>query len=175
MTPVRRAPIWAAGALALAACMPRGPWGSPGASGWGAGSFESNGERIYFTASSDRGTAITYTGGPPYGGMMMGGPLACVSCHGPDGRGGPHTMHMWVMDAPDIRWATLAGEAEHADEASGDHGHGDADGEYDLETFRLAVVEGQHPDGEALSQNMPRWNLSDGDLTDLKGYLQSLP
>ena len=38
---------------------------------WAAGSFNSNGERIYFTASSDRGTSITYTGGPSMGMMMI--------------------------------------------------------------------------------------------------------
>ncbi|MDH3876031.1 MAG: hypothetical protein OET07_17960, partial [Desulfobacteraceae bacterium] len=56
-----------------------------GGTAWGTGAFRSNGERIYFTATSERGTEITYTGGPTSGGwMMMGGRLACVSCHGPD-------------------------------------------------------------------------------------------
>lgn len=73
------------------------------------GTFRSNGERIYFTSTSERGTAITYTGGPAAGGWMtMGGQLACVSCHGPDGRGGKHSMGMTqVMDAKDIRWKVL--------------------------------------------------------------------
>lgn len=58
---------------------------------WGVGSFNSNGKRIYFTATSERGSAITYTGGPSTGMMMMGGNLACVSCHGTDARGGEGT------------------------------------------------------------------------------------
>jgi mono/diheme cytochrome c family protein len=37
------------------------------------------------------------------------------------------------------------------------------------------VVEGQHPDGEPLSNDMPRWNMDDQDLDDLADYLQSLP
>ena len=73
------------------------------------GVYASNGERIYFTATNDRGKRITYTGGPAFGGMMMGGQLTCASCHGSDGSGGPHFMHMQLMDAPDIRWAALAG------------------------------------------------------------------
>ena len=31
----------------------------------------SNGERIYFTATSGRGTRVGYRGGPNFGGMMM--------------------------------------------------------------------------------------------------------
>src|SRR5665647_3172874 len=91
-----------------------------GGTGWGAGAFGSNGERIYFTSTS----------GPASGGwMMMGGQLACVSCHGPNGRGGKHNMGMTqVMDAKDIRWSVLKNE-------------------FDAEKFRLAVVKGQDPDG----------------------------
>ncbi len=134
---------------------------------WGGGAFQSNGERIYFTATSERGGSITYTGGPDMGGMMMSGRLTCASCHGPTAQGGEHMMHMEVMDAPDIRGSALAGE-EH--EEGGEHA-----GEYDLATFRLAVVEGQHPDGESLESDMPRWRMSDEDLSDLFDYLMSLP
>ena len=150
-------------ALLLTGCMGVG-WRSIPA-------YQSNGERLYFTATNEVGAHITYSGGPAFGGMgMMNGQFTCASCHGADGRGGRHTMHMQVMDAPDIRWSTLAGEDEHAEE-EGDHAHA----EYDLETFRLAVVEGKHAGGEALSRDMPRWNMSDDDLADLMEYLKSLP
>jgi len=33
-----------------------------GETAWGTGAFRSNGERIYFTATSERGMPITYTG-----------------------------------------------------------------------------------------------------------------
>ena len=96
---------------------------------------------------------------------MGGGPLACSSCHGSDARGGVHTMHMDVMDAPDIRYSALSGEAdEHADEH----------GEYDIEAFRHAVVEGKHPNGDDLSRDMLRWQMDEDDLVDLLGYLKSL-
>ena len=129
-----------------------------GGTGWGAGAFGSNGERIYFTSTSERGTAITYTGGPASGGwMMMGGQLACVSCHGPNGRGGKHNMGMTqVMDAKDIRWSVLQPE-------------------FDAEKFRLAVVKGQDPDGTQLKPDMPRWNISNEDLADLIAFLKTLP
>lgn len=125
-----------------------------------------NGERIYFTATSGRGGEIRYRGGPAFGGMMMGSYLTCAACHGPTARGGRHVMHMTVMDAPDIRIQALMSESE---EHGGDHG------EYDLDVFRKAVVDGQHPDGEALKQDMPRWQISDADLADLFAFLQSLP
>ena len=82
---------------------------------------------------------------------MMGSQYACVFCHGQDARGGVHLMMMQVMDAPDIRWAALAG----------------------LDTFRAAVVDGKRPNGEALSSDMPRWNLNDDDLADLATFLKS--
>jgi len=84
---------------------------------WGPGSFNSNGKRIYFTATSEKGTSISYTGGPIKG-MMMGGNLACVSCHGTDARGGKHTMHTETMDAPDIRWSAMS-SGHHGNEEMG--------------------------------------------------------
>jgi cytochrome c oxidase subunit 2 len=148
----------AVAALLLTACSSSsGPMGS-GGTAWGVDAFRSNGERIYFTSTSERGTAITYTGGPSSGGwMMMGGQLACVSCHGPGGRGGRHSMGMMqVMDAKDIRWSVLSKE-------------------FDQEKFRLAVVKGQDPDGTQLKPDMPRWNISNDDLADVLAFLKTLP
>lgn len=132
--------------------------------------FGDNGERIYFTATNSRGERISYTGGPAFGDMMMGSYLTCAACHGPEARGGTHVMHMQVMDAPDIRYTALSAEA-------GEHGEseGEEHGEYDLEDFRLAAVEGKHPDGEMLSRDMPRWQMSDGDLADLFAFLKTIP
>lgn len=136
---------------------------------WGTGAFRSNGERIYFTSTTKRGREITYTSGPASSGwMMMGGRMACVSCHGPNGRGGKHSMGMGmgmgmggmgmtqVMDAKDIRWSVLKDE-------------------FNPEKFRLAVVKGLDPDGTQLKSEMPRWNISDDDLSDLIAFLKTLP
>ncbi|NOY98453.1 MAG: cytochrome c [Chloroflexi bacterium] len=166
--------IFLVGNLLLAACIPlwRGAPNSPmnpGRGWWGSGNFASNGEQIYFTATNQNGERIAYSGGAGYGGMMMSSAsLTCASCHGVDGRGGEHVMHMDVMDAPDIRYTALNSEEEHEEEG----GH---DGEYDLETFRQAVVNGQHPDGALLDRDMPRWQMSDQDLADLLEYLKTLP
>ncbi len=139
------------------------------------GAYDSNGERIYLSATNDRGERITYRGGPAFGGMMMGSRLACASCHGQDARGGVHTMMMQVMDAPDIRWLTLTGEVEGGQQAEQKHEdeHAEVHAEYDLESFRLAVVDGQHPNGEKLSNDMPRWNIRDDDLADVAAFLSS--
>lgn len=94
--------------------------------------------------------------------------MACVSCHGPNGRGGKHSMGMGmgmgmggmgmtqVMDAKDIRWSVLKDE-------------------FNPEKFRLAVVKGLDPDGTQLKSEMPRWNISDDDLSDLIAFLKTLP
>jgi hypothetical protein len=133
-----------------------------------------NGERIYFTAANAQGERIPYSDGPVFGGMMMGSYLTCAACHGPEARGGLHRMHMQVMDAPDIRYSALVGEAEeHEDE--GDDAHEDEHAGYDLEDFRLAVVEGKHPDGEPLDTDMPRWQMDDDDLADLFNFLKEIP
>jgi mono/diheme cytochrome c family protein len=86
--------------------------------------------------------------------------------HGSDGRGGEHYIHMWPMDAPDIRYKALSGEAD---------AHGSQNGVYALEDFRQAVVYGRHADGERLDPDMPRWQLNDQDLADLFEYLKTLP
>lgn len=128
-----------------------------------------NGERIYFTATNEDGERINYQGGPDFGGMMMGSYLTCAACHGPEAQGGRHVMRMQVMDAPAISYRAL-------NEEDGQQHEGDEHtGEYDLEDFRLAVIEGQHPDGEPLDENMPRWNLAEEDLKDLFAFLQTLP
>lgn len=132
-------------------------------SGSGDRRFETDGERIYFTGRNETGQRIAYRGGAASG-MMMATGLACASCHGGNAQGGQHRMHMIVMDAPSIRWAALAADAESET----------AHGPYDLEAFRRAVVEGKHPDGEPLSDLMPRWRLNDKDLAALATFLKSL-
>jgi len=131
--------------------------------------YGSNGELIYFTAFNQNREYIPHTGGPVPGGMMMNSYLTCASCHGADGRGGTHTMHMQVMDAPPIHYSALVEmmqeESENASPME----------EYTLEAFRQAVVEGRHPDGDEMDRDMPRWKMSDSDLADLLIFLKTLP
>jgi hypothetical protein len=167
-----------AGAFFIAACgiipwrsFSPGPMMGSGNGWWDGGNYDSNGERIYFTATNEKGERIRYSDGPDFGGMMGNTNLSCASCHGPDGSGGIHTMHMDVMDAPDIRLKALSAEIdEHAIDQ-----HTDGHGEYDFGDFYQAVVEGQHPDGDTLDRDMPRWEISDDDLDDLFEFIVSLP
>ncbi|MEJ2596817.1 MAG: hypothetical protein P8Z00_00715 [Anaerolineales bacterium] len=49
-----------------------------------------------------------------------------------------------------------------------------AAGGYTLQDFRTAVIEGKHPDGDELSADMPRWQMSDQDLADLFAFLKTI-
>jgi mono/diheme cytochrome c family protein len=123
-----------------------------------------NGEQLYFRSIDNQGKSITYTGGPAFGGMMMGAYLTCASCHGPEAHGGKHIMHMQVMDAPPIYYDGLV------EMAKSDAGKST----YTIEDFRKAVIQGKDVDGSALNQDMPRWQMSDQDLNDLFAFLQTL-
>jgi mono/diheme cytochrome c family protein len=128
-----------------------------------------NGEQIYFTAADKNGSRIRYTGGPNFGAMMMGSYLTCAACHGPDAHGGRHVMHMQTMDAPPVYYAALTSML--AEESGGTQ----QPGGYSLDDFRKAVVDGQHPDGDKLDNDMPRWQMSDQDLADVFAFLKTIP
>jgi mono/diheme cytochrome c family protein len=137
-----------------------GGFGGPGT--WIAprpGGFRSNGERIYFTATSASGQPIV----AEMGRMVMSSPAACADCHGPDGRGSTvWMMMMGSFEAPDIRYATLVAEGHEEHPA------------YTDDLIKRAITEGLDPAGEPLKYPMPRWRMSERDLNDLLGYLKSL-
>lgn len=121
-------------------------------------SFSSNGQRIYFTATSTSGQPITYSGGPS---MMMPGKLACVNCHGPEGHGGRVNIMMYSFDVPNITWPELtAQDMDHPP--------------YTEETLKRAITQGLDPAGNPLEYPMPRWQMSDSDLNDLIGFIKTL-
>ncbi len=75
------------------------------------------------------------------------------------------------MNAPDIRWSTLLGE-HHEEQTDMEEQHKHES--YNFEAFRNAVESGQHPDGDNLKKDMPRWNMRNEDLQNLMNYLKSL-
>jgi len=127
--------------------------------------FQSNGERIYFTATSSSGSPITSNGGGMHMQMHRAG---CVTCHGVDRQGGRLMSRFWEV-APPLTPAALF--KEH-DDGSSDDGHGDHDG-YNEATLRRAITEGLDPDGKPFDPEMPRWSLSEQDLVDLTDFLKS--
>lgn len=126
-------------------------------------SFQSNGERIYYTGFNDQGQRIPSTQGPIWLYMHGGG---CVDCHGINGRGGVPVM-MGEEIPSDITYEALTsehGEAEHEEEHP----------PYTDETIKISIRDGINPLGEPLDPTMPRWQMSDRDLDDLLDYLKTL-
>jgi cytochrome c oxidase subunit 2 len=137
--------------------------------------YRSNGERIYFTGTSETGPPITAE--MPGMHSMPSGMMTCAACHGTDGRGGPVRMMMATFTAPDIRYDNLtspehgAGEDEEHDD--GEAGHAEHP-PYTDQTIKRAITEGVDPAGEPLEWMMPRWRMTDGQLNDLIAYLKAI-
>ena len=73
------------------------------------------------------------------------------------------------------RWAKLEHEEEEEHTGDKDEKHSEEHLGYDIDDFRMAMIEGQHPDGKPLKKDMPRWNIGEEDLVGLANYLKSLP
>lgn len=128
--------------------------------------FQSNGERIYFTSTSNSGKPIAAS----IGNMTFGGgALSCARCHGDDGRGMSGRFMMWQFEAPDIRYSTLT--------ATGHGGHGtheEAEELYTDELIKRAILQGLDPEGNHLGPPMPQFNMPESDINDLIEYLKSI-
>jgi len=120
--------------------------------------FKSNGERIYFTATSDSGNPIIATTGHM---TMHGRMLSCAACHGTDGKGRAGRMMMWSFEAPDIRYSTLTA------------GH-DEEQPYTDDLIKRAITKGIDSDGKRLESPMPVWQMSEADFNDLVDFLKTL-
>jgi hypothetical protein len=127
--------------------------------------YSSNGEKIYLTSVDEDGNLILPTSAPGAFTHMMSmmRPLACVHCHGINGKGG--FIFPDGTESADIRWEHLTSKEEAEEE-----GHPP----YTEETIREAITDGVNPAGEQLSVYMPRWQMSERDLNDLIAYLKKL-
>lgn len=121
-------------------------------------SFDTNGERIYFTAESASGNPIYSEGF-----VMMHHRVACADCHGPSGTGGTIFMMHTRFETPNITWEHLTEAEDHEEHPP-----------YTRDTVKKAITEGIDPAGEPLDQYMPRWQMSDQDLDDLVDFLTTL-
>jgi len=129
--------------------------------------FKNNGERIYFTATSDSNEPIFATMGAMS--MHSGGMMTCADCHGSDARGGYRMMMMWGFNAPDIRYSVLS--------TQGHGGHGDENENekpYNETLLKRAITKGLDSEGKRLEPPMPIWHISDKDLNDLIEFLKTL-
>jgi hypothetical protein len=165
--------------------------------------FASNGERIYFTSTSDRDTDITPTGLFSSGGMLGQGtkrePLGNGTEREPMGNGtrrepmGNGTEREPMGNS--LQTEIIANDVLSCATCHRSDGHG---GEHtmlgmqtmdspdirwsalqaefnDDEKLRLAITQGADPDSETLlNRNMPRWQIDHEDLDDLIGFLKTL-
>lgn len=120
-------------------------------------SYKSNGERIYLTGENETGERISSSMMPSGTSMTQMMKMGCVNCHGIKGKGG--------LLFPDGKTKSANITWEHLQ---------DHDPPYNAEAIKKAVTKGIEPDGEKLSNFMPRWEMSEQDLQDLTDYLKTL-
>ncbi len=134
--------------------------GSNGATPTTAAGDLALGKAIYLAGTDLSGRPI-----PRSGGLGMMGSGGCVTCHGPDGRGGTVRMMMGSFDVPDIRWSTISQPMQMS---------GETEPAYDPTTFARAVRDGIGSDGDELELVMPRWQMTDSQVQGLIAYLKTL-
>ncbi len=105
----------------------------------------SNGERIFKTGTNARGEAIPNS--------MMAGMVGCVMCHGADGHGGQ--MMGRAEPCNTFKCLSVTG--------------------YTDELIKRAITKGVGADGRQLDLMMPRWQMSETDLSDVIAHLKTLP
>lgn len=71
----------------------------------------------------------------------------------------------WIV-APPITPRSLFGDEHDETTDHGDHPT------YTAASLRRAITQGIDPSGKRLHETMPRWSMSEPDLTDLVMYLQ---
>ena len=110
------------------------------------------GERI-FLQGRGADTRLDYRQGPPW--LARAG-QGCAVCHGREGQGRVVQAGKLTGAAP-----ALTGDALRA--------RG-----YDQSSLRRAIVDGLDPSGREFSYYMPRWILSDREMTALQRFLATL-
>ena len=125
----------------------------------------SNGQRSYCTGADATGPIPRTIAGRGMTGFGMMGNIACVDCHGEDGRGGRVGMMFGTIDIPDIRYLTLT--TARSDNGTSIPAWTDSD-------ITHAIRDGVEPNGQALKAPMPRWSISDDDVADVITYLKEL-
>ena len=121
------------------------------------------GRLIYRTGVTARGEALWAQVGQA-GTRVPATALPCAGCHGHDGKGRPEGG----LVPPDLRWSVLTKPYGHA------HQGGRRHGKFDEASLGRAVKAGVDPAGNALHSGMPRYALSDSDISDLAAYLGRL-
>lgn len=151
------------GAIGMGALL----WALPSLyAGSGSRNFRSAGERIYYLGTDAQGRPIprTVAGAGMMGPGMTGG-MSCVDCHGADGRGGAVDMMFGSIEIPDIRYSALT--APRSEDGTTEPGWSDAD-------IGRAIVDGIEPNGQRLKAPMPRWQMTNAEVSGVIAYLKEL-
>lgn len=117
--------------------------------------FSSNGEKIFFRGMNSKGEFIKNSHG------MQG--VGCAMCHGANAQG----MRMMMMDVPPLKWDYLTDPKGHT------HPNGRTHPPFTESSFKSCVLAGIDPAGNELSAMMPRWQMSNEDLTSLIDYFKT--
>ncbi|NTU89370.1 MAG: cytochrome c [Actinobacteria bacterium] len=118
-----------------------------------SGTYTSIGQQIFLTGIGSNGARIPRTAASGNGRM---GSAGCAYCHGANGQGGTFRMMGSSIDVPDITYEALADEG------------------FTEETIAQAIRDGIDEQGEQLSNVMPRWQMSEADVTYTIIYLKEL-
>lgn len=94
---------------------------------------------------------------------LSGAAVACVGCHGKNGRGGGESF----IQAPDIRWMNLS-------KPYSARRVGAAEIPYNPQSFTKALRSGASPSGRKLDPAMPRFDLADDEIHSLIAYLDQI-
>jgi len=124
---------------------------------------ELRGKRIYVDGETESGrpvTAVVAKGGTPIPASI----LPCVGCHGNDGKGRPEGG----VVPTDINWKYLIAAYGH------EHSYGRKHPSFDAVSVARAVILGTDPAGNDLDVAMPRYEISEQDMSDLIAYLKRL-
>ena len=84
--------------------------------------------------------------------------VPCMNCHGENGKG----LDQGQISPPDITWKTLSQEIEKKRTA------------YTEKKLKRAISMGLNPNGEALQEFMPRYQMTLEDMNNLIAYLKKL-
>jgi len=139
--------IWAAGPVRAGVLTPQ----------------EERGKRIYVHGENASGapiTALVSRGSTPIDASF----LPCIGCHGDDGKGRPEGGVM----PPDITWQTLTASYGH------DHAYSRSHPSFDEGSLARAIMVGVDPAGNSLDTAMPRYSMSESDMTDLVAYIKRI-
>jgi cytochrome c oxidase subunit 2 len=129
------------------------------------GVYTSIGQQIYDTGTDARGPIPRSVAGGGTMGFGMMGASACVDCHGRDGRGGRVGGMFGAVEVPDIRYSILTTPRTEGTETI--PAWTDAD-------IARAIRQGVDPDGVPIKAPMPRWSMTDADVSDVIAYLKEL-